>query len=45
LRALIMGLEGISGPEIVKLELATGVPIVYTLNADSTVATKEVLAG
>jgi len=45
LRALIMALEGVSGEEIVKLELATGVPIVYRLNADSTVASKEVLAG
>ncbi|EHK59176.1 2,3-bisphosphoglycerate-dependent phosphoglycerate mutase [Allomesorhizobium alhagi] len=45
LRALIMALEGISGPEIVKLELGTGVPIIYMLNADSTVASKEVLAG
>jgi 2,3-bisphosphoglycerate-dependent phosphoglycerate mutase len=45
LRALIMALEGISGPEIVKLELGTGVPIIYSLNADSTVASKEVLAG
>ncbi len=45
LRALIMALEGISGPEIVKLELATGVPIVYHLNTDSTVASKAVLAG
>jgi 2,3-bisphosphoglycerate-dependent phosphoglycerate mutase len=45
LRALIMALEGISGPEIVKLELGTGVPIVYRLNADSTVASKEVLEG
>jgi 2,3-bisphosphoglycerate-dependent phosphoglycerate mutase len=45
LRALIMALEGIAGPEIVKLELATGVPIVYRLNADSTVASKEVLDG
>ena len=44
LRALIMALEGISGPDIVKLELGTGVPIVYRLNADSTVASKEVLA-
>lgn len=44
LRALIMALEGISGPDIVKLELGTGVPIVYKLNADSTVASKEVLA-
>src|SRR5690242_277136 len=37
LRALMMALEGKSGEEIVKLELATGVPIVYALNADSTV--------
>jgi len=43
LRALIMALEGKSGEEIVKLELATGVPIVYRLNADSTVKSKEVL--
>ena len=45
LRALIMALDGMSGEEIVKLELGTGVPIVYKLNADSTVASKEVLDG
>lgn len=45
LRALIMALDGSSGEEIVKLELGTGVPIVYRLNADSTVAAKEVLEG
>ena len=44
LRALIMALEGRSGEEIVKLELATGVPIVYALNADSTVKSKDILA-
>ena len=43
LRALIMALDGTSGEEIVKLEIGTGVPIVYKLNADSTVASKEVL--
>jgi 2,3-bisphosphoglycerate-dependent phosphoglycerate mutase len=43
LRALIMALEGMTGDEIVKLELGTGVPIVYRLNADSTVASKDVL--
>ena len=43
LRALIMALDGSSGEEIVKLELGTGVPIIYRLNADSTVASKEVL--
>lgn len=44
LRALIMALDGLSKEEVVKLELGTGVPIIYTLNADSTVASKEVLA-
>lgn len=44
LRALIMALEGRSGEEIAKLELATGVPIVYRLNADSTVKSKDVLS-
>lgn len=45
LRALIMALDGLTGEEIVAQELATGVPIVYKLNADSTIASKEVLAG
>ncbi len=45
LRALIMALEGLSGEEIVKQELDTGVPIVYRLNADTTVAEKKVLKG
>jgi 2,3-bisphosphoglycerate-dependent phosphoglycerate mutase len=44
LRALIMALDGLSGEEIVKLELGTGVPVVYRLNADSTVKSKDVLA-
>jgi 2,3-bisphosphoglycerate-dependent phosphoglycerate mutase len=45
LRALIMALDGLTPEEVVKLELATGVPVVYRLNADSTVAEKEVLDG
>ncbi|ATU93322.1 2,3-bisphosphoglycerate-dependent phosphoglycerate mutase [Phyllobacterium zundukense] len=45
LRALIMALDGLTGEEIVAQELATGVPIIYKLNADSTVASKEVLEG
>lgn len=44
LRALIMALDGMTGEEIVRTELATGVPIVYRLNADATVASKEILA-
>ncbi|MBB4000014.1 2,3-bisphosphoglycerate-dependent phosphoglycerate mutase [Aureimonas pseudogalii] len=44
LRALIMALDGLTGEEIVVQELATGVPVVYRLNADSTVASKDVLS-
>ena len=45
LRSLIMALEGLSREEVINVELATGVPIIYRLNADSTVASKEVLTG
>jgi 2,3-bisphosphoglycerate-dependent phosphoglycerate mutase len=44
LRALIMVLEKLSPEGILKRELATGVPIIYHLNADSTVASKLDLA-
>jgi len=44
LRALIMALEGLSPDEIVKRELETGLPILYRLNADTTIAEKQVLA-
>ena len=43
LRALIMAIEGISGDDIVSLELGTGVPMIYRLKADSTLASKEIL--
>ena len=43
LRSLVMALDGLSGEEIVKVEIGTGVPIIYRLNADSTVASKEIL--
>ena len=43
LRALCMVLEQMTPDSIPTLELATGVPIIYRLNADSTVATKTVL--
>jgi 2,3-bisphosphoglycerate-dependent phosphoglycerate mutase len=43
LRALIMALEGLSGQEIVKRELGTGVPIVYRLNEDGSVLSRETL--
>ncbi|HWL05813.1 MAG TPA: 2,3-bisphosphoglycerate-dependent phosphoglycerate mutase [Xanthobacteraceae bacterium] len=44
LRALIMVLEKLSPEGIVARELATGVPIIYRLNADATVAEKIDLA-
>jgi len=44
LRALVMVLDRLSGEDVAKLELATGVPLVYRLNADTTVAEKRVLA-
>ena len=43
LRSLVMVLDRMTKEEILKLNLATGVPMVYTLNADSTVASKQVL--
>ena len=44
LRALIMVLERLTPEKILKRELATGVPIIYRLNADSTVASQLDLA-
>jgi 2,3-bisphosphoglycerate-dependent phosphoglycerate mutase len=44
LRALIMVLERLTPAAILKRELGTGVPIVYRLNADSTVASQLDLA-
>jgi 2,3-bisphosphoglycerate-dependent phosphoglycerate mutase len=43
LRALVMVLDGMTEKTIPTLEIATGVPLVYRLNADSTVASKDVL--
>jgi 2,3-bisphosphoglycerate-dependent phosphoglycerate mutase len=44
LRALVMVLDHLSPQEIVNQELATGVPLVYRLNTDSTVAERQVMA-
>jgi 2,3-bisphosphoglycerate-dependent phosphoglycerate mutase len=43
LRALVMVLDGLTSETIPSLELATGIPLVYRLNADTTVAEKLVL--
>ena len=44
LRALVMVLDRLTPKTIPSMELATGVPLVYRLRADSTVESKEVLA-
>jgi 2,3-bisphosphoglycerate-dependent phosphoglycerate mutase len=44
LRALVMVLERLSTSDILKREIGTGVPLIYRLNADSTVADKVDLA-
>ncbi len=41
LRALIMKLEHLTGEQIIARELATGIPIVYHLNADGSVASRK----
>lgn len=43
LRSLVMILDKMSKEDILKLNLATGVPMVYELNADSSVKSKVVL--
>src|SRR5436305_6163390 len=44
LRALVMVLERLSTSDILEREIGTGVPLIYRLNADSTVAEKLDLA-
>lgn len=43
LRAIVMKLDGLSPEEIVAVEIATGVPIIYTIESDGSVASKRVL--
>jgi 2,3-bisphosphoglycerate-dependent phosphoglycerate mutase len=45
LRALAMVLDRLDEKTIPMLELKTGVPLIYRLNADTTVASKQVLEG
>ena len=42
LRSIVMGLENLSPNEVIALEIATGVPLVYTLDADGKVTDKRV---
>lgn len=43
LRALVMKLDELSREEVLKLNLGTGVPMIYRLNEDGSVAEKRVL--
>ncbi|MGE8940294.1 2,3-bisphosphoglycerate-dependent phosphoglycerate mutase [Leptospira interrogans] len=43
LRSIIMQLEGLSAEEILRLEIATGVPIVYQLDENGRVKSKRIL--
>ena len=43
LRALVMVLDGLDPSEITHVEIATGVPLVYTMGADSRVVSKTIL--
>ncbi len=43
LRSICKVLDRLDNTQILSLEIATGVPIVYTLKADTTVATKDIL--
>lgn len=45
LRSLVMVLEKLDSEQILKREIATGEPMIYRLNADTTVASSEMLKG
>jgi 2,3-bisphosphoglycerate-dependent phosphoglycerate mutase len=45
LRSLILVLDNLSAKTIPEVELATGVPLLYYLNPDTTAAKKDVLKG
>jgi 2,3-bisphosphoglycerate-dependent phosphoglycerate mutase len=44
LRSLIMQLDRLTPEQVIEVELATGVPLIYRLNADGSVAEKRDLA-
>ena len=44
-RSIVMQLDKLTREQVVALELGTGVPLVYEVNADGTVASKQVRAG
>lgn len=42
-RSIVMRLDNLSGEEVMKVELATGVPLVYELGTDGSVQKKQIL--
>ena len=44
-RSIVMRLDGLSEEEVVALEIGTGVPLVYELNAEGSVQSKRILEG
>lgn len=45
LRSIVMELEGLSEQQVLELNLATGVPLVYELAAEATILEKRILDG
>ena len=43
LRSIVMALDRLTKEQVLSLEIATGVPIVYEMNPDGTVRTKQIL--
>jgi 2,3-bisphosphoglycerate-dependent phosphoglycerate mutase len=43
LRALVMVLDRLTPKTVPAMEIATGIPLVYRLHGDTTVASKEIL--
>lgn len=42
-RSIVMQLDGLSGEEVMALELATGVPLVYEMSTDGKIISKQIL--
>jgi 2,3-bisphosphoglycerate-dependent phosphoglycerate mutase len=45
LRSMVMKLDGLTSEQILKVEIGTGVPIIYRLDAEGRVLSKRALAG
>jgi 2,3-bisphosphoglycerate-dependent phosphoglycerate mutase len=43
-RSIVMKLDGLDKEQVIALELATGVPLVYDIDAEGRVVAKEILS-